>query len=184
MQSFASSAMLAACLLLAPAHSLNPFSLPQNEGKDVIDRREEGKPGGGFSVRIGKKADHLSNEAMQKTLNRRYKLGASVLGSDYVKPTSLYTEVKMHNYHDFQYTAPLYIGQHKQSMELVYDTGSDWLTIEGDTCADCGGNRYQHADSNTFAYVEDDEGVFDLEYGSALLTGQKATDRVCMKGDD
>ena len=69
-------------------------------------------------------------------------------------------------------------------MELVYDTGSDWLTVEGDTCADCEGSRFIHSDSLTFNYVEDDEGVFDLEYGSAVLTGQKATDDVCMRGSE
>ena len=33
-------------------------------------------------------------------------------------------------------------------MDVVYDTGSDWLVVEGHECVNCQGNVYDPADSS------------------------------------
>lgn len=37
-----------------------------------------------------------------------------------------------------------------QRMEVVYDTGSDWLVIEADDCVNCYGNTYEWENSEDF----------------------------------
>ena len=68
-------------------------------------------------------------------------------------------------------------------MEVVYDTGSDWLTIEGADCTNCGGDTYTYADSSTFSFLEQTQSV-ELEYGSATLEGLRASDEVCITNND
>lgn len=68
-------------------------------------------------------------------------------------------------------------------MEVVYDTGSDWLTIEGHNCKNCGGNTYNTAQSTTFKLLELEQSV-ELAYGSADLHGLRAQDQVCIENAD
>ena len=64
-------------------------------------------------------------------------------------------------------------------MEVVYDTGSDWLTIEGRLCTKCGGNTFDQAGSSTFQFLESQQST-ELAYGSASLKGLRASDKVCL----
>ncbi len=64
-------------------------------------------------------------------------------------------------------------------MDVVFDTGSDWLVIEDKNCASCPAlNKFDSAKSKTFKIT--DETVSTLAYGSAKLTGVRVTDRVCV----
>ena len=86
----------------------------------------------------------------------------------------------MNNYHDFSYTGSILIGgPNAQALEVVYDTGSDWLTIEGSECYRCSGNTFEHRDSSSFQYLEAIQSQ-KLEYGSAELQGLRASDKVCL----
>lgn len=61
----------------------------------------------------------------------------------------------LHNYYDFSYTGPIYVGSPiAQEMEVVYDTGSDWLTVESNDCKICEGNSFYHDRSNSFKFLE------------------------------
>jgi len=53
---------------------------------------------------------------------------------------------------DFLYTGQLYIGESDQEMEVIYDTGSDWIAIEGRDCENCDGAKY---DPNTSSYYNE-----------------------------
>mmetsp|Transcript_33820 Transcript_33820/g.44671 ORF Transcript_33820/g.44671 Transcript_33820/m.44671 type:complete len:289 (+) Transcript_33820:339-1205(+) len=64
-------------------------------------------------------------------------------------------------------------------MEVVYDTGSDWLTIEGDNCRVCKGNTFNHENSASFKFLETVQST-NLSYGSAELKGLRASDQVCL----
>ena len=49
-------------------------------------------------------------------------------------------------------------------MKVIYDTGSDWLLIEGRGCESCAGALY---DSNTSSYFSViNVRVYEKEYGS------------------
>jgi hypothetical protein len=41
------------------------------------------------------------------------------------------------------YTGPVYLGHLTPTrLDVVYDTGSDWLAIEGISCSTCTGDAY------------------------------------------
>ena len=64
-------------------------------------------------------------------------------------------------------------------MDVVYDTGSDWLVVEGYECSNCEGNVYDPTDSqvNPIKLVQVES---ERSYGSAQLTGYEYLDRVCI----
>lgn len=62
--------------------------------------------------------------------------------------------------------------------KVVYDTGSAWLTLKGDECTGCDANVYDTTTSSSFAKITNSDTV--LTYGSASVTGYKATDDVCI----
>lgn len=35
------------------------------------------------------------------------------------------------------YVGPVYMGAQAQKLNVVFDTGSDWLVLEGQKCTDC-----------------------------------------------
>ena len=47
----------------------------------------------------------------------------------------------LENSDGFMYTGELYMGR-LFKMDVVYDTGSDWLVVEGKSCDTCDGNTY------------------------------------------
>lgn len=44
------------------------------------------------------------------------------------------------------WTGPIYMGGNTK-LDVVYDTGSDWLVVEGNTCSNCQGDTYNPANS-------------------------------------
>lgn len=64
-------------------------------------------------------------------------------------------------------------------MDVVYDTGSDWLVVEGHECGSCEGNTYNPDRSEGRPRkVADKES--ERNYGSASLKGYEYFDRVCI----
>ena len=64
----------------------------------------------------------------------------------------------------------------------MYDTGSDWLTVEAYDCENCMGENYKWRDSTQFKYI--DKKNFPLTYGSAKLEGKRITDQVCFTNEN
>ena len=63
-------------------------------------------------------------------------------------------------------------------MNVIYDTGSDWLTIEYDFCTNCIAPVFNTSASTT--YSNKSSSSFSLSYGSASLTGYSALDTVAL----
>jgi len=61
-------------------------------------------------------------------------------------------------------------------MDVIYDTGSDWLAVEGSTCSTCEGNKYNGTTSGKKVGTV----LSTRNYGSAILTGYTYEDRVCV----
>jgi hypothetical protein len=83
--------------------------------------------------------------------------------------------------HGSYYTAPLYMGTKKLEMQVDFDTGSSWLTVQltSDYCISCNSNeRYDPIASQTT-----DADTYELKYGSADLFGYKLKDSVCVTED-
>jgi len=60
-------------------------------------------------------------------------------------------------------------------MKVVYDTGSDWLTVQGKKCTNCKGKTY---DGSAGRQVEATQS--NRAYGSASLDGYVYEDKVCL----
>lgn len=69
------------------------------------------------------------------------------------------------------------MGENQEEVNVIWDTGSDWLTIESYLCTSCLGNTYDHSTETTFNPIADSDTT--LSYGSATLNGYKAEDTVC-----
>ena len=64
-------------------------------------------------------------------------------------------------------------------MDVVYDTGSDWLVVEGNNCSSCEGNVYDPASSQGTP-IQVNANISVREYGSASLSGYEYLDKVCI----
>jgi hypothetical protein len=80
----------------------------------------------------------------------------------------------------YLYTGSIYVGESDQEMKVIYDTGSDWLLIEGRDCDNCKGSKY---DSNTSSYFKTTKiTITEKEYGSFVhVEGRESQDQVCLK---
>ena len=82
--------------------------------------------------------------------------------------------VDLDNISNVQYLGALTIGGY-ESKKLVFDTGSDWLTITSDICDDTCSSKavYKTANGST------QNVPLPMIYGSANLTGIIYKDKVC-----
>jgi Eukaryotic aspartyl protease len=80
------------------------------------------------------------------------------------------------NSNNLLYTGTVYIGSDKQSFELIFDTGSDWLVVEDLNCATCESKRFNKTTSTTFEV--NSTATKALNYGSASLKGYTGNDTV------
>ena len=85
------------------------------------------------------------------------------------------------NYHDFSYYGTMYVGTPPQEVTLIFDTGSDWMTVESASCGNCHGMNFDSDSSETFKLVGDSASL--REYGSATLKGIEVKDKVCLLKD-
>ena len=76
------------------------------------------------------------------------------------------------------WTGQIYMGGNTK-MDVVFDTGSDWLVMEGKTCSNCEGNKYNPSISNGKPKRISTKSS-ERNYGSASLVGYEWTDKVCI----
>jgi hypothetical protein len=55
------------------------------------------------------------------------------------------------------WTGKIYMGQQREEMNIVFDTTSDWLAIEGHLCEECTGNVFDTTKSETAVKVGTEE---------------------------
>ena len=84
--------------------------------------------------------------------------------------------IDLTNYMNFQYTGPLWMGSKRQRLDVIYDTGSDWLVLDTDFCRDCHDPVFHTRKSSTYEVV--DGYLMSQEYGSASVTGYNSTDYI------
>lgn len=91
-------------------------------------------------------------------------------------------KAKLVDHQNMMYTGSLSLGSEKAENNLVFDTGSGWLTVATQLCEECnGGGKYDYTKSSTSKIL--DNGPEDLYYGSAHLTGKYISDTACVAGD-
>lgn len=70
----------------------------------------------------------------------------------------------------------MFVGTPQQDLIVVYDTGSDWLTIESNLCDTCLNHTYDHSASSTYSQYRTE--LSEHLYGSAALYGYDIKDKV------
>ena len=72
------------------------------------------------------------------------------------------------------WTGTIYMGRFTP-MDVVFDTGSDWLVIESHLCDTCEGNTYDTTASTIIGTT-----TSERLYGSAVMRGVEHHDTVCV----
>lgn len=91
------------------------------------------------------------------------------------------TYVDITNYMNLQYTGPVIMGSSKKVLDVIYDTGSDWLVLDTDFCESCHDPVYDTKSSSDYKRVSRQK--MTQEYGSASIVGYNATDSISVGGD-
>lgn len=74
------------------------------------------------------------------------------------------------------YIGPMLFGEKQTELNLVFDTGSDWLVVESVDCMNCEGDGFDVEDSATQLSNRRSE----RHYGSASLYGYEYRDKICL----
>ena len=69
-------------------------------------------------------------------------------------------------------------GSNLDELDLIFDTGSDWVAVEGSGCTNCEGDTFDAFASLTSRRLKFD--ISNREYGGSILKGSEWTDRVCI----
>ena len=81
------------------------------------------------------------------------------------------------------YYGILYVGEQYHAMQVLIDTSSDWVILEGRECTNCAENKYDPNTSAYFSMINDRQVVRD--YGNIINTKVvEVQDQVCLKFDD
>jgi hypothetical protein len=93
------------------------------------------------------------------------------------------TSIPQQNNDNLEYVGVVYMGENNERINVVWDTGSDWLVIaSASDCEDCEvGDGYDYTDEESFIPVQNSND--DITYGSAYVSGYKAYDLVCTTKD-
>ncbi len=83
--------------------------------------------------------------------------------------------VALVNRNDLTYLGPLYFGTNRAFGNVIYDTGSGWVTITSNQCSNC--------DSHVYTTTGQLGPEKDLYYGSVTLKGSVVQDKVCIQDD-
>ena len=115
---------------------------------------------GGFSLRLKRKV-----KKKLPAFKKRLQAGAD-------------TRVLQRNVDNIEYIGPLYMGSSMEKVEVVWDTGSDWLVVNSANCRTCTEDGYDPKTSTKFKQLPNS--YYEQEYLSAFVSGNKALDSVCL----
>ena len=91
------------------------------------------------------------------------------------------SSIDVANYLNLQYTGPAYFGSELDRLDLIYDTGSDWLVVDTDNCQSCHAPVFDTSASDT--YTVTNTTLSTLVYGSASVKGYYSQDFVSLDTD-
>lgn len=66
-------------------------------------------------------------------------------------------------------------------MDVVWDTGSDWLIVASEQCETCNGQKYDSSQDQSYVQVEQSD--MTIQYGSGAARGYRSSASVCMEGE-
>jgi hypothetical protein len=89
------------------------------------------------------------------------------------------SQIIMGNNHNLEYTGTILIGGDMQPLEVVWDTGSSWLIVEGSDCANCASPVYVYQNNpDTYTSLG---GAYTMAYADGTsTTSAQVLDHVCL----
>lgn len=89
--------------------------------------------------------------------------------------------VDMINILNSQYLGKMFFGSpaYQEEATVVFDTGSNWLTVTSDLCSSCTSQKYNTVKQKKYNAATDNEPI-EQRYGSADLSGVRYIDTVCL----
>lgn len=120
----------------------------------------------------------VSNEQINRAIRGDYTpLKMNIDNHDQLKNPS----IDLENYQDLQYSGPLTVGEQNEVFDVVYDTGSGWIWVNGKGCDGCSDSKHQFdpSTSSTFKSTGEEK---TLSYGKGQVSGVIATDYLGLPG--
>ena len=87
------------------------------------------------------------------------------------------------NYYNLKYVGPIYMGQNRESVNVIWDTGSSVFLAETHACTDCHAPVYNYADEIGGSFTLTDDYYSESYLDGTRLSGHWATDTVCVLND-
>lgn len=76
------------------------------------------------------------------------------------------------------WTGSMYMGSKSEIVDVIFDTASDWLSVESKLCTTCEGTDFDVDASTTAKRLVQD--MSTRTYGGIKLLGREYTDKVCL----
>ena len=76
------------------------------------------------------------------------------------------------------WTGEVYMGSGQEKVDLIFDTSSDWVAVEGSNCATCEAETYDPSTSTSAKKIGTE--LSTRTYGIAKFTGSEWTDDICV----
>ncbi len=86
------------------------------------------------------------------------------------------TKIDVANYLGVGLMGYMYVGNPVQRITIVYDTGSDWTTLETDMCSSCLSPFFKTKTSTSYRNVSST--IYSLKYNSLSLLGVVGQDNI------
>lgn len=93
------------------------------------------------------------------------------------------SNMRLTNYHDMQYYGPVQFGSQRQTFNMVFDTGSNWIFLPSSSCSTCvASHTYSCSDSKT-CVVPSAKSLVNITYGKGFISGQVTYDQIYLSDE-
>lgn len=96
---------------------------------------------------------------------------------------SSFKNMRLKNFRDLQYAGTLMIGSKKQTFQVIFDTGSDWIFIPSLGCKTCITSQYFSCTDSETCYTANSNGFLNVTYGKGFVSGTIISDKVYLSDE-
>ena len=93
------------------------------------------------------------------------------------------TSTDLYNYYNLQYYGPIYMGDGRETIDVVWDTGSVIYLAETEACTECDQDKVYNT-ATSASYTDLDIPFTESYLDGTTLTGNFSYDNICVADDD
>lgn len=105
------------------------------------------------------------------------------LTSMMTKEDEVDVEINLRDLQDVQIYAQIFIGEQKEAFDVIFDTGSYFLWVDGSTCENCPSKNKKFDVRKSSTFVKNEYSDKSLYYGSGNVHGYTGRDTICLEKD-